>query len=341
MKSCFLRLLLAGLVGSLLCSPAMADPLEDWSPKFDPKGAQYTYLLSNITHPSQKAAAIGYHIRDTVWERSGGRLYVDYRPLAQLGGERDVINKVKMGAVHGMVLSNVAAVNINPKFAFLSLPYLIENTEKLEKFRHDKELFDEFRGIALSQGLMTVDLTGYGSQGWATTQPVRTLEDAKNIKFRIAEAPVLRDIFKTWGLQYTVMPWPDVAHALQTGVINGLDQTAITCSITKKFEIAKHFTEVNYIQGMFIHYINKRWYDKLPADLQKILIEAIEEESAKTRLANQQQEDELIAAAKADGVQFYKLSAQEEQKLKDAAVPVYKAWETRIGKDYLEKLRKL
>jgi TRAP-type C4-dicarboxylate transport system substrate-binding protein len=341
MKNGFLRLVLSGLIGALLCSTALADPLDEWKPKFDPKGAQYTYLLSNITHPAQEAAAIGYHIRDKVWERSGGRLYVDYRPLAQLGGERDVISKVRMGAVQGMILSNVAAVNINPKFAFLSLPYLLESYEKLEKFRHNKELFDEFRTFALPQGLMTVDLTGYGSEGWATTQPVRTVEEARSINFRIAEAPVIADTFKAWGLKFTVMPWPDVAQALHTGVINGLDQTAITCSITKKFEVAKHFTEVNYIQGLFIHFINKRWFDKLPADLQKILIEVIEEESAKTRLANQKQEDELIAAAKAGGVQFYKLSAEEEQKLKDMALPLYDAWGPQIGKDYLDKMRKL
>ena len=48
------------------------------------------------------------------------------------------------------------------------------------------------------------------------------------------------------------MPWPDVPQALQTGVITGLDHTAIVCNITKKFTIAKYFTELNYAQGFCI-----------------------------------------------------------------------------------------
>ena len=65
--------------------------------------------------------AVGYHIRDKVWERSGGRLYVDFRPLAQLGGEKDVIAKVKLGAVQGMLCSSVAAVNVSDKLGIVNL----------------------------------------------------------------------------------------------------------------------------------------------------------------------------------------------------------------------------
>ncbi len=245
-----------------------------------------------------------------------------------------------MGAVNGTLLSNVAAVNIAPKMAVASLPYLLENLDKLEKFRHNRELWKEFSESTLRQGIMTVDVVGYGSYGWGSTTPVKSLEDAKKVNFRIAEAPVSADIFKNWGLKFTVMPWPDVSQALQTGVINGLDQTAITCSITKKFEVLKYFTEVNYMQGLFIHMINKRYFDKLPSDLQKILIEVIEEESAKARIANQKQEDELIAKAKAEGIQFFKLSQQDQQKLIELSAPIYDAWKNQIGNDFLEKMLK-
>lgn len=334
------RLFLLCLLVALSSTPVFAgDPLADYQPKFDPSTAQYTYLLSNITHPAQESCAVGYQIRDRVWERSGGRLYVDYRPLAQLGGERDVINKLKMGAVHGALLSNVAAVNISPVMAVASLPFLMETTEKLEKFRHNKELWQIFADSTLRQGIVTVDAVGYGSYGWGSITPVKTLEDAKNVNFRIAEAPLSTSLFKNLGLKFTIMPWPDVAQALQTGVINGLDQTVTTHSITKKFDVIKYFTEVNYMQGMFIHMINKRYLDKLPADLRNILLEVIEEESARGRIANQKQEDALIAKAKTEGIQFFKLSEADKQAFIKLAAPVYEEWADRIGRDYLKKLR--
>lgn len=338
----FARSFFVILIVSLFCGMAFAaNPLENFKPKFDPSTAEYTYLLSNISHPAIEGVANGYHIRDEVWKRSNGRLYVDYRPLAQLGGEKDVISKMKMGAVDGMLCSSVAAANINPKLGVVNLPFVLGSFDKLDKFRNNEKLFGEFRQSVLPQGLMVADIVGYGQYGWATTTPVKSLKDSNNVNFRIAEAPVNADIYQAWDLKFTVMPWPDVPQALQTGVIDGLDHTAIVCNLTKKFEIAKNFTEVNYAQGLFIHLMNKRWYDNLPDDLQKILIEVIEEESAKTRQATREQQDAQIAAAKANGVQFFQLSKEDKQTLIRKSAPIYEKWGERIGKDFLKEMRSL
>jgi len=316
-----------------------SDPLAAWRPQFDPSKAEYTYLLSNVDHPAIEGIAVGYRIRDRVWERSGGRLYVDFRPLAQLGGEKDVISKLKLGAVQGMLCSSVAAVNVADKLGIVNLPFVIDSFEKLEKFRRTPELFDEFRNSALPQGIMVVDFTGYGPYGWATTRPVRTLEEARKINFRVAQAPVNTDIYKAWQMKFTVMPWPDVPQALQTGVINGLDHTPIVCSITKKFDIAKYFTRLDYSQGLYIHLMNRRWFDRLPADLRQILVETIEEESARARQATRQQQEAEIAEAAGKGVQFLSLAPAERSQLIELSAPVYEKWGPKVGIDYLRRVR--
>ncbi len=342
------KLAIAGTGLALLCMVLLAgsafgaekkDPLAAWKPKFDPSGAEYTYILSNVSHPAIEGVAVGYHIRDKVWERSGGRLYVDFRPLGQLGGEKDVITKIKLGAVQGMLSSSVAAANVADKLGVVNLPYVVDTFDKLDTFRNTPELFDPFKNSAMSQGIMVVDITGYGTYGWATTTPVRSLDDAKKVNFRIAEAPVNTDIYKAWSLKFTVMPWHDVPQALSTGVINGLDHTPIVCNITKKFEVAKYFTRVDYAQGLFVHLMNKRWFDGLPADLQKILLETIAEESAKTRAATREQQAAQIADAKSKGIEFISLSEESRQKLIEKAAPVYDTWGEKIGDDYLKKVR--
>jgi TRAP-type C4-dicarboxylate transport system substrate-binding protein len=135
------------------------------------------------------------------------------------------------------------------------------------------------------------------------------------------------------------MPWPDVPQALQTGVISGLDHTPTICNITKKFTVAKNFTRVDYAQGLFVHLANKRWFDKLPADLQQILTEVVAEESAKAREATRNEQEREIAAAEAAGVRFLTLSGDEKKRLADLAAPVYAAWGGRIGPDYLKRVR--
>lgn len=325
------------------CLPAMSmaaekkDPLAAWKPKFDPSGAEFTYILSNVSHPVIEGVAAGYRMRDKVWEKTGGKIYIDFRPLSQLGGEKDVINKLNLGAIQGMLSSSVVAANVADQLGVVNLPYVVDTFDKLDTFRNTPELWEPFANSP--KKVVVTDVTGYGPYGWATTTPVKNIADAKGVNFRIAEAPVNTDLYKAWGLKFTVMPWPDVTQALQTGVISGLDHTAIVCNITKKFTVAKSFTELNYAQGLFVHLTNKRWLAKLPDDLRATFLEVIAEESAATRELTRKQYDTQAAKAKEAGVEFITLSDADIAELKQLAEPVIQKWGKKIGPDYLAKVR--
>jgi len=340
MKKLFLiTLALLLILPGVVLAEEKKDPLAAWTPQFDPSGAKYVYLLSNLSHPVIEGVAAGYRIRDKVWEATHGQIYVDYRPLLQLGGEKDVYNKLKLGAIQGMLSSSVFAANVADKLGVVNLPYVVDTFDKLDTFRNSPETWEPFANAALSKGVLALDITNYGQYGWATTVPVKTIADARKVMFRVAEAPVNADIYNAWGLQFTVMPWADVPQALQTGVITGLDHTAIVCNITKKFTIAKNFTELNYAQGLFVHLINKRWLDKLPEDLRKTFLDVIREESAHTRELTRQQHAKQVAAAKEAGVEFHQLSDAEISELKNLAEPVLEKWGKKIGPDYLTTVR--
>jgi TRAP-type C4-dicarboxylate transport system substrate-binding protein len=330
---------LSTLTGTSALAANGKDPTANWKPKFDPSGAQYTYLLSCVGHPAIEGVGVGYRIRDKVWEKSDGRLFVDFRPLSQLGGEKDVIRKLQMGAVHGMMSSSVAAANVADTLGIVNLPYVVDTFEKLDHFRETPKLWKPFQDAALEQNIVVTDVTGYGSYGWATNSPVKSIEDAKSINFRIAQAPVNIDLYKTWGLKFTVMPWPDVPQALQTGVITGLDHTPIVCNISGKFNVAKNYTQLDYAQGLYIHLTNTRWLNKLPQDLRQILLNTIKEESAIARSLTQKQQAEQIEAAKDGGVSFYSLSLENRAHLIKQSKPIYEKWGKKIGADYLKEVR--
>ncbi len=333
-------LVISGPFGTTSFADNGKNSTEHWQPKFDPGKAQYTYILSCVGHPAIEGVGVGYRIRDKVWEKSDGRLYVDFRPLSQLGGEKDVISKLKMGAVHGMMSSSVAAANIVDVLGIVNLPYVVDTFEKLDRFRNTPELWQPFRDAALNQNILVTDITGYGSYGWATKTPVRNLAEARTVNFRIAEAPVNIDFYKAWDLKFTVMPWPDVPQALQTGVISGLDHTPIVCNISGKFNVAKNYTQLDYAQGLYIHLTNTRWLNKLPQDLRTILLETISEESAAARALTRQQQTEQIMDAKSKGVSFFTLSEEDRAQLINSAESVYQRWGEKIGADYLQNVRK-
>jgi TRAP-type C4-dicarboxylate transport system substrate-binding protein len=322
------------IIFGLLISPALAKgpSLEKWKPAFDPSGAKYQFIVSNVSHPVLKGVYTGFAIRDELWKRSNGQMYLDYKPFSMLGGEVEVLNQLQMGAIQGMAVSSVAATNLGPRFGIVNLPFLVDSFEKLEKFVNSGKLFDHFLMSMDHQGIMAVDIASYGNYGWATTVPVKTIADAKQVKFRIAEAAVNKMSYQAWGFNPVVMPWPDVPVALKQGVITGLDHTLTVCSITKKFEVAKYFTELNYAQGLFIWLFNKAWFNSLPADLQKTLVETVHDMCAEARIAAKAQEMEQRKAAMDQGIEFFQLSSEEMGILKDEANSVHQNFASEINK---------
>ncbi len=184
------------------------------------------------------------------------------------------------------------------------------------------------------QGIIGLDITGYGNYGWATTIPVRSLADAKKVKFRTAEAAVNQLLYQEWGFNPVVMPWPDVPVALKQGVITGLDHTPAVCNITKKFEDAKYYTYINYAQGLFLWIFNKAWFNTLPPDLQNTFKEVVHEVCAKIRKETVLQEAEEIEKAKKSGVEFISLSKEEMDTLKKLGDNVHKKYAPEINKLY-------
>ena len=339
MKKLFFALVLC-LVGVFMvfgvaAAAKKAPSLSKWKPAFDPSGATYKCVVSNVSHPVIKGVFAGFAIRDELWKRTNGQIYLDYKPFSILGGEVEVLNQLQMGAIQGMACSSVASTNLGPRLGLINLPFLVDSFEKLDKFVNSGKLFDHYMKGMEHQGIIGLDITGYGNYGWATTVPVRNIADAKKVKFRIAEAAVNKLLYKSWGFNPVVMPWPDVPVALKQGVITGLDHTLIVCFITKKFEVAKYFTRINYAQGLFLWLFNKAWFNKLPADLQKTFREVVRDVCAKIRKETVAQEAWALKGAKEkEGVAFFDLSKKDHDILKKEGNSVYKDFAPEINELY-------
>ncbi|MEW5913293.1 MAG: TRAP transporter substrate-binding protein [Thermodesulfobacteriota bacterium] len=337
-----LLVLVAVLVAVALAMPVMAakPSLEKWKPAFDYSKAKYKIKVSNVSHPAIKGVYAGFAIRDALWKATKGQIYFEYLPFSMLGGEVEVLNQLKMGAIQGMSVSSVASTNLGPRMGIVNLPFLVDTYEKLEKYIGNKKLFQHFLDGMEHQGIMGLSITGYGQYGWATTIPVKDIADAKKVKFRIAEAAVNKDIYKAWGFNPVVMPWPDVPTALKQGVITGLDHTLLVCYLTKKFEVAKNFTPINYAQGLFIWVFNKKWFKSLPADLQKTFVQVVVEQAAIYRAQTKAQEEQCKKDAIAkEGVKFWDLSKKDLDILRKQGDVVHKAFAKEIGPDYLKQVQ--
>lgn len=323
------------MVSGMAWAAKKAPSLDKWKPAFDPSTAKYRCIVSNVSHPVLKGTYTGFAIRDELWKRTNGQIYIDYKPFCMLGGEVEVLNQLQMGAIQGMGVSSIASTNLGPRFGLVNLPFLIDSFEKLDKFANSGQLFDHFMMAMDHQGITGIDISSYGNYGWATTVPVKTLADMKKVKIRIGAAMVNKLTYKAWGINPVVMPWPDVPVALKQGVITGLDHTLIVSCVTKKFEVAKYYTQINYAMGLFIWIFNTKWLDELPADLREIFIQTVHDMCVKYRkLDVQQEKDQIAIAMEKYGVTFFTLSENDMNILRKQANVVHEDFAPEINKLY-------
>ena len=331
-------LLVVCLVGlCLVVAPAMAKKkpsLDKWKADFNPKTAKYKCIVSNVSHPVIKGVYTGFAVRDELWKRTNGKIYLDYKPFSMLGGEVEVLNQLQMGAIQGMGVSSVAATNMGPRFGLVNLPFLVNSFDKLDKFAASGKLYEHYMQAMEHQGIIGLDITGYGNYGWATTSPVKTIKEAQKLKFRTAEAAVNQLVYKQWGINPVAMPWPDVPVALKQGVIDGLDHTPMVCNITRKFEVAKYYTYLDYAQGLFIWIFNKAWFNKLPRDLQTTFRAVVHDVAADIRKQSKIQESIQIAKASKNGILFFKLSDEDMAWLKKKGNLAHVKYAAEINKNY-------
>ena len=62
---------------TLPASAQQKSPLDAWKPAFDPSGAKYKLVVSNVSTPALKGSFAGFAIRDELWKRTNGQIYFE------------------------------------------------------------------------------------------------------------------------------------------------------------------------------------------------------------------------------------------------------------------------
>ena len=129
------------------------------------------------SHPVIKGVFAGFAIRDELWKRTNGQIYMDFKPFSMLGGEVEVLNQLQMGAIQGMGCSSVASTNLGPRFGLINLPFLVDSFVKLDKFVNSGKLFDHYMNWPwVTRGSWAWILPDMAIMGGPTTIPVRNIE---------------------------------------------------------------------------------------------------------------------------------------------------------------------
>ena len=238
-----------------------------------------------------------------------------------LGNERELMDLVATGVLQGTRGGFFA--DANPKFNLITLPFLVDGWD--QALRLVNSSFMQKINIGARDNGFHIPATGI-SQGFRAytnnKKPIKHPNDLKGMKMRVPMQEVYVQTALAFGSNPQELPFIEVYHALQTGVVDGQDNAPSNIWDFKIYEVSNYLTINNYATGPDPFMVNLKWYESLPNNLQKIFDDVARETIAISDKLNRKQESEFIQKL-AQHLEVNYLTDDELDPFRKAVIPVY------------------
>ena len=313
---------------ALVAGPAAAD---------DPIVIKFSHVVAPDT-PKGKGAD---KFKELAEKYTNGKVRIEVYPNSQLYKDKEEVEALQLGAVQMLAPSLAKFGPLGVKeFEVFDLPYIVPSKAALRR------VTDGPLGKSLFQKLETKGITGlaYWDNGFkimSANKPLKLPGDFQGVKMRIQSSKVLEAQFKALGALPQVMAFSDVYQAMQTGVVDGSENTPSNMWSQKHYEVQKYATLSDHGYIGYAVIVNKKFWDGLPAEIRGQLDKAMAEATTYANDLSQKENDDALAAMKASGkITFIDLTADEKAAWHKALAPVSDEMAARIGKDTIDAFKK-
>ena len=299
-----------------------------------PASAQEYVLEMGTVVPSGSPWAMQLkRLKKYVEEETGGRVKVKLR----LGGsnERSLARRTQMGSKQGFAGSVGGLSSIVREVNVLEAPYVFDTVEQADKALDDPEVLKQVREILEKQKLIFALWGENGFRSYFSRRPIRTPDDMKGIRYRSQEAVAHVEAYKALGASPVTIDVANTMTSLQTGVVDGFDNTPLFAMATTWYQgldddernliLSKH----SYQPGIVVY--SKKWFDTLPKDIQKILLNVPYDLTTWGREQVRKMEPVLIKNLVRYGYDIHEPSKAELQKFKDKEKGVPESVAKQVG----------
>ena len=274
-------------------------------------------------------------------ERTNGRVKVEVYANSVLYKDKEEIEALQIGAVQMLApsVSKFGPLGVKEYEAF-DLPFIFPDKAVLARVTEGpigKSLFAKLD----NKGIKGLAYWDNGFKDMTANKPLHVPADFKGLKLRIQSSKTLEAQMRALGANPQVLAFSEVYQALQTGVVDGTENTPSNIYSQKMHEVQKYLTVSNHGYIGYAVVVNKKFWEGLPADIRTILEAAMKDATRYTNAISQTENDDALAKMKASGrIEIVTLSDAERAQWKKALQPVYEEMAPRVGKDLIEAIHK-
>ena len=266
-----------------------------------PGFAQTEIKFGHVGEPGSLFAASAEEFAKRANAKLGNKAKVVVFGSSQLGGDKELLQKLKLGTVD-IALPSTVMSSESDLFGVFEMPYLVK--DRAHMGRIEKDVFwSKLAPEAEKKGLKVIAVWENGYRHITNSKrPINTPDDLKGIKLRVPEGKWRVKMFQAYGANPSPMKFSEVFTALQTGVMDGQENPFTQIYSAKFQEVQKYISLTGHVYTPAYVTVGVKKWESLPADVRKILEDTAKETQAFVYEKAAKDDEELLGKIKAAGV---------------------------------------
>jgi tripartite ATP-independent transporter DctP family solute receptor len=300
-----------------------------------PALAQTEIKFGHVGEPGSLFAASADEFAKKANAKLGNKAKVVVYGSSQLGGDKELLQKLKLGTVD-MALPSTVMSSETDIFGVFEMPYLVKDRNHMKKI--EKEVFwPKLAPEAEKKGLKVIAVWENGYRHITNSKkPINKPADLQGIKLRVPEGKWRVKMFQTYGANPSPMKFSEVFTALQTGVMDGQENPFTQIHSAKFQEVQKYLSLTGHVYTPAYVTVGAKKWASLPADVRKILEDTAKETQQFVYAEAEKGDNELLGKLKSAGMQ---VNTPDKDAFVAASKPVYEefAKEVQGSKEVIDR----
>ncbi len=234
--------------------------------------AEFTMKYANNTPQVHPLTVRMTEAAERVKQQTNGRLEIGVFPNNQLGSDTDMLSQLRSGGIEFFTLSGLIVSTLVPPASINGVGFVFKSYDQVWAAM-DGKLGAFVRGEIAKRGLHPFERmfdNGF-RQTTTSTRPIQAPEDFKGLKLRVPPSPLWTSMFQGLGASPVTINFAEVYSALQTKIADGQENPLSLIETAKLYEVQKYCSLTNHMWDGFWMLANRRAWERLPPDLQKVV----------------------------------------------------------------------
>ncbi len=291
-----------------------------------------SHVTGGTTHPKVVAAN---NFAERVNSELNGRMCMEVYPNSTLFGDSKELEALLLGDVQVLAPSLSKFGSYTKRLGVFDLPFIFEDMDAAIRFTNSatgKDLLNSMNDV----GFVGLGYWMSGMKYFSANKPLNVPTDAAGLKFRVQTSDVAKAMIAAMGASPQPMAFSEVYGALQTGVVDGQENTWSNIYTKKFFEVQDGVTQTSHQLLAYFFMTSQDFLDSLDADLRAEFLAIADDVTQQANLVVKEKEETNRANILKAGGTIRELTPEQRAEWVEAMKPVWKQFEDEIGADVIK-----